>query len=220
MDDKYLGKGIYSIAYASRLTRIHEKIHPAKINRWVKGYKGKNPILTVDYDPINGFYSLSFLDLIELFFINAFRKHGVSLKTIKNAYTKAQKLLQSNHPFSTFKFKTDGAKILAELGEVELMDLLTHQLVIMKIVDPFLIDVLEFDNDIVQRWWPLGKNKQVVLDPERNFGKPIVDREGVPVEVLGRAYKAEQSIESVASWFEVSNESVKDAVEYYYKLAA
>ena len=85
MDDKYLGKGIYSIAYASKLTNIYERIHPVKINRWVKGYKGKNPILSVDYDPINGFYSLSFLDLIELFFINAFRKHGVSLRTIKNA---------------------------------------------------------------------------------------------------------------------------------------
>lgn len=220
MDDKYLGKGIYSIAYASKLTNIYERIHPVKINRWVKGYKGKNPILSVDYDPINGFYSLSFLDLIELFFIDAFRKHGVSLRTIKGAYVKAQELLQSNHPFSTFKFKTDGARILAELGEAELMDLLTNQLAIIKIVNPFLKDVLEFDNDIVQRWWPLGKDRLVVLDPNRNFGRPIVDREGVPVESLANAYKAEKSIKSVASWFEVSNESVKDAVDYYYKLAA
>ena len=44
MDDKYLGKGIYSIAYASKLSGIHT----AKINRWVRGLKRKDKFLRVE----------------------------------------------------------------------------------------------------------------------------------------------------------------------------
>jgi uncharacterized protein (DUF433 family) len=54
----------------------------------------------------------------------------------------------------------------------------------------------------------------VVIDPKRNFGRPIINPEGVPVEALFNAYKAEKSYDKVASWFEVDRESVKDAVEY------
>ncbi len=75
-----MGKGIYSLRDASKLSQIHL----VKINRWIKGLKRKGvflpPVIPIDYEPISDFYSISFLDLMELFFVNAFRKHGVSFK--------------------------------------------------------------------------------------------------------------------------------------------
>jgi len=60
----------------------------------------------------------------------------------------------------------------------------------------------------------MGRNKLVVVDPVRNLGQPTVTHSGIPTRVLANSVKANQgSIESVAHWFEVAPEEVKDAVE-------
>jgi uncharacterized protein (DUF433 family) len=69
------------------------------------------------------------------------------------------------------------------------------------------------------RWWPLGRDHRVVLDPERSFGRPIITPESVPTAILARAFQAEGSIDSVARWYEVDPRSVLDAVEFEKKLA-
>ena len=92
-------------------------------------------------------------------------------------------------------------------------------MVFTEIVDPFLKQV-EFEDDILVRWWPLSMKKQVVLDPMRSFGQPIVNKEGILTEVLNRAFATNQSYELVADWYGTSKDSVQDAVEYEDKLAA
>ncbi|MBI4564591.1 MAG: hypothetical protein HY716_07870 [Planctomycetes bacterium] len=90
----------------------------------------------------------------------------------------------------------------------------------MPFVKPFLAD-LSFDDDLVAvAWWPLGKNREVVLDPSRSFGKPIVDSAAVPTAVLTHAVRAEGSLERVADWYEAPLEAVKGAVEFERKLIA
>jgi uncharacterized protein (DUF433 family) len=66
----------------------------------------------------------------------------------------------------------------------------------------------------------MDRRRQVVLDPARAFGQPIVDREGVPTATLAESYEAEGSIERVAGWFEISVASVRDAVEFEQQLSA
>jgi len=41
---------------------------------------------------------------------------------------------------------------------------------------------VEFDGDVARRYWPSGKDQQVLIDPSRSFGAPIV--EGIRTEVL------------------------------------
>ena len=70
------------------------------------------------------------------------------------------------------------------------------------------------------RWWPLGESRGVVLDPTRNFGRPIVSRHGVPTEVLAAAAKAAGSAEEVARWYEMPAAEIADAIEFERQLAA
>jgi len=37
-----------------------------------------------------------------------------------------------------------------------------------------------------------GKDRQIVIDPNRSFGKPIVNIEGVPAKFLFEAYNVEK----------------------------
>ena len=92
-------------------------------------------------------------------------------------------------PADPEKKGTDSQEFIKK-EEAGLLEIVRRQQVFAQIVRPFLKE-LEFakGKDLV-RWWPLGTQRQVVLDPTRNFGRPIVNRRGVPTEVLARATAA------------------------------
>ncbi|MFL6196986.1 MAG: DUF433 domain-containing protein, partial [Thermoanaerobaculia bacterium] len=163
--------------------------------------------------------ALTFRDLLEVRFVQFFRARGVGWKVIKQAAECASEIIQDSHPFSTKRFKTDGRSIFAEIvqatGEESLLDLAKRQYEFKSFVEPFLFEGLEFSNLGIApvRWWPLGRNRRVTIDPERAFGQPICTPESVPTTILAKAYRAEGSIDAVARWFMVHPKSVADAVE-------
>lgn len=227
---QYIGKGVYSLAEAERLIKIPRQ----RISRWTRGYtyryKGEAhhppPLIACDGEPAaDKGPILSFLDLLEVRFLDAFLLHGVSRKAVRIAALNARELLGRHHPFSTRMFKTDGRSIFAEItkgtDDKHLLDVVKNQFVFVQVISPSLYAGIEFgkSND-PQRWWPLGKKRSVVIDPERGFGAPIVARSGVPTRILATAFKSESSAEFVAQWYEVSEREVRDAVLFEEQLAA
>jgi uncharacterized protein (DUF433 family) len=140
---------------------------------------------------------------------------------MRRAHAKAQRELQTTHPFCSNRISTDGRSILLRQGEEDsdqaLINLATDQVEFTRIVETFLKE-LEFSGDEII-WWPLGKERQIVVDPKRNFGQPTVARSGVPSQILARSVKANSSPELVAKWFEVQSEEISDAVEFEELLA-
>lgn len=223
-----LQSGIYTVPEASRLARVST----GRIRRWLRGYefqtkhgRHRSPVVwRGQLDPIDHSLALSFLDLIEVQCVNALRTAGVSWKTLRKAHVHAQELLHHNHPFCTNRFATDGRAVFLEFRDAEnrtsLWDIAEVQRVFDRIIMPFLRN-LEFDHGPVPvRWWPLGQDRGVALDPRRNFGHPIVFETGVPTLVLARSVAANRSVEEVARWYEISPKAVKEAVEFEQQLAA
>jgi len=166
---------------------------------------------------------LAFLDLVEIRFVDAFLNQGVTWQVLRKAAAKAQDFVGTSHPFSTRKFKTDGRHIFAELedakGGTSLIELLKSQHYFERVISPYLKD-LEFDGDEPSRWWPLGLNRrQIVIDPARSFGQPIIATRGIPTAVLAQAVKAHGSIAEVARWYETDVASVKAAVRFEQRLS-
>ena len=224
----YIGAGIYTVPEAARLSRVSA----ARIRRWLKGYDFKatrerhhaDPVWSGQLDALEGRIAVGFCDLIEIRFVAAFIERGVSWKTMRRAHAAAQQRLGTMHPFCTNRFVTDGREILLEQGETDddrvLIDLTNNQQEFDRIVHPFLQE-LEFADDLtLVRWWPMGRQRNVVLDPVRNFGQPSTSTAGVPTRVLARTVKANGgSLETVARWYEVSADEVRDALEFEATLA-
>jgi uncharacterized protein (DUF433 family) len=221
----FLNTGLYTVSEAARLTRI-----PAgKIRRWIRGYtfrKGESvrhsdAVWQTEIKPLDDKAALSFRDLLELRFVDAFIKAGVSWVTMRRAHTKAQEELKTTHPFCSKRIATDGKNILLKQAEEDsdeaLINLVTDQREFSRIVQDFLKE-LEFSGDDIV-WWPLGKNRQIVVDPRRNFGQPTVAKSGVPATTLARSVKANSSIDIVARWYEAQRDEVRDAVEFEDSLA-
>ena len=221
-----LNTGLYTVPEAARLTRIST----GKIRRWIKGYdfrtsgsiRHSDAVWQGEIKPLDNKISLSFRDLLELRFVDAFIQAGVSWRTMRRAHTKAQDELKTTHPFCSNRVATDGKSILLRQAEEDsdeaLVNLVPNQKEFSRIVQGFLKELEFSGKDII--WWPLGKERQIVLDPKRNFGQPSAVRSGVPTSVLARSVKTNGSVEAVSHWFEVSEGEVRDAVEFEMRLAA
>jgi uncharacterized protein (DUF433 family)/DNA-binding transcriptional MerR regulator len=226
---RYIGHGAYSLSEGERLTGVPAK----RIRRWLEGYsfsasgkrRDQGPLVASKIGRSTGELSLTFADLLEVRFLEAFKKHGVSVRTIRRTVEAARQMTGNTHPFSTRRFMTDGKNILAEVWagstSPQYLDLARSQWVFARVVRPFLIAAVDFDQfDAPTRWWPLTKQKRVVIDPERAFGAPITADGGVPTYILDATVKAEGSEEAAAVAYAVPLSAVRHAVEFERKFAA
>jgi uncharacterized protein (DUF433 family) len=238
--DDVLGRGVYSGADALRLINFrrqsdvpHRSVSRQTVVRWLRGYdyedgsgarRHSDPLWRPDYANDDDVIELSFRDLIELRFVRAFRDVGLGLTTIRACFKRAVEEVHDERPFSTQRFRTDGKTIFLEIThdvrEGELIDLRHRQGVFHRVVAPSLRD-LEFDADVVARWFPLGiTRRSIVVDPARAFGRPIVARGSVPAEIISDAVRIEGSAEKVARLYDVSLPAVREAVAFQHQLAA
>lgn len=223
------GIGLYTFREAALLTKIPTR----DLRRWLYGYSYRDtehspvaaaplwkPELTEE--SVDG---VSFHDLLEVRFVHAFRKHGVSLQAIRLASERARELFKMNYPFTSRQFRTDGRTIFAsaieETGETELLDLVKQQYAFRKIIEPSLYAGIEFNQDqVATRWYPAPRSKAIVLDPTVAFGKPIVTNGSVRTSILYDAFIAEGDKSLVAKLYEVPVAAVNAAVAFEESLAA
>jgi uncharacterized protein (DUF433 family) len=223
-----VGRGVYTVAEASLLTGVNRH----RISRWTQGYtftyhgarQTVRAIIGREIDIAEALI-LTFADLMEIRFLDAFLRNGVSTKALRVASQRAKELLGRHHPFSTQIFKSDGRTILAEItketGDKVFLDIVNDQYVFEKVIASYLYSGLDF-NELKEpaRWWPMGKDHAVVIDPRRSFGAPIVAKSGIPTKILKSAVDAEKSVEFVAKWYGAEIDEVKDAVKFETKQAA
>jgi len=225
---EFLGLGFYTVADAARLLRM-----PAlNIRRWLGGYAylrdGERreiaPLWQPELPRFNGTIELTFRDLIELRFVHAFVGAGVGLKAIRNCLDYARQVVESDRPFSTSKFRTDGRTIFLESlqllpEEAHLLDLKRHQYVFKRVIEQSFKD-LDIEDSEVARWRPFRGRDSIVIDPGRSFGQPIAAASGVPTQVLSESAIAEGSSERAAALFEVPLAVVRDAIKFESELRA
>jgi hypothetical protein len=224
-----IGIGLYTIEEASRYTGIPSR----DISRWLFGYlsgrgQKKNQILGLWSSELSKFdvRGLGFHDLLEIRFVHAFRRHGVSLQAIRQASVHARALFAHTHPFTCRRFQTDGrhifATVLEETEDETLLDLVKKQYVFKQVISPSLYEGIEYGvNGAAGCWYPLHRSKKIVLDPARQFGKPILSQYGVNTAAIYETWLAEsQNTSAVARIFEIPNSAVEAAVHFEHKEAA
>jgi hypothetical protein len=221
-----IGTGLYSPAEVARLTGVSSN----KIVRWFRGHQSIKRRYEALWSPsipvADGKLYLSFRDLAEVRVADAFIEKGLSPQKIRRAIELAQLELGESRPLSSAKFRTDGRtiflQVVSEDGDGEkdqLLDLFKSQLAFKKIIEPSLKD-LDFKESAPSRWWISGRDKHILLDPERSFGRPIEEDSFVPTAILANAFRAEGSFAAAAKAFGVSISSVRRSVEFEQRLAA
>ncbi|MEN3162839.1 hypothetical protein WI697_12400 [Tistrella mobilis] len=222
-----LAAGFYTVNEAARLIEVGNR---RRIAAWLKGYTGRDagPLLMGEFASGGGTSELSFLDLIEVRFVEYLRARQVSARAIRRAIIAARRLFGEPKPFASRRILTthDGRNVFVEEAlrpaaqaerDHRLWDLITGQYEIVEIIERQIDRSLCFDpkTELANRWYPRRDAfPEVLIDPVIACGQPIVAGR-VPTGTIRDLWRAEDGrTDIVASWFDIDIEDVTTAVAF------
>jgi uncharacterized protein (DUF433 family) len=211
--DKLLGVGLYTPQEAARLARIPT----STVRRWMYGNEVGDRVINPQLPEDEGQY-VTFHDFVQLLAVRAIRRdRKVPLQKIRDTVDIAENEYGIHFPFArrhtTFLFGND---IQLEVGEGKLIQASgkeKHQRAILQVAELYMED-LSFDADGLADAYTIFKrgSRKVVMDPDRNFGAPLVSSCNYPASVLVHAYQTEGGIQAAAEVFGVDPEEVEVAL--------
>lgn len=217
-----INRPLYSFAEADRLANVTENTS----RRWLKGYsfwyssteRRFMPPVTPSGGPKTG---VSFVDLMEVAAIGKLIGMGFSLKRIRKINSVARMYLRTERPLVTETFRVTGHDIFVreDFGVLVNVGRDAGMRAWEEVLDPFL-DTVEYEDELVRRWWPLGKEAGVLIDPDYGFGLPVIEGTGIRTEIIAERAEAGDSTDEITYDFDVTPEQIEAALRYETPAAA
>ena len=215
-DSGRLTTPLYSYAEADRLAGVGR----GTSSRWLKGYRywyapGDLRAMPPVTERVESQEAVSFVDLVEVIVIGGLRKKGFSLRTIRKMNEFCQLLLQKTRPLVTETFKVSGRDIFVLASHGHLVNVSSQRGMQAwdEVLDLFL-ETVDYENELARRWWPMGREYPVVVDPEYGFGLPVVSGSGVRTEILAERARAGDADEEISYDFGLDASQVEAALRY------
>jgi len=216
MNGPALGKGIYTVADVARIL----KIPYYKALRTLKDYWNKRLAAhsLEDYSWTKGkSHTIGFHTLVEFYTYFQLREQGVPTPQILQAHYDLAQRFGTTYPFAKASI-LDGlmcnCKRIVLDNEGDLLDLKLSGLCNLRFIKPFL-QKLDFDNnELAERLWPLGKDVEVVTDPDHQFGQPTISGTNISPIAIYRMHQANEPSSFIAATYRITEKQVKDAIKY------
>jgi uncharacterized protein (DUF433 family) len=212
-----LGGGIYTIPDIAQILRLPTN----KVSRWVRTYWDEK--LGKDFDKryswnIEQTKAVSFHTLVELYIFHQLHLAGLKPKKVLKAHQMLSERYNTLSPFANAEvlnsLKTDGGRIYLEQDHQTIVTLDDSNQLNFDFIKLFF-KLVEFDDDaLARRFWPLGKSKSIVCDPERQFGHPVISETNIYPEAIFSLYKAGEPVKFISYLYELSEHQVQDAIDY------
>lgn len=214
-NDIKLGNGIYSIPDLSLILRLPKY----KMRRWLNEYwdvrLGKKYHEKYSWgegrDKATNFHAL-----IEFYVFYQLRSLKVSTKVILQAHEIMADQLNTPYPFATSEVLTDGKKIIYSIHDgttIKADD--SKQIVFKQIIESFYRKIEFSESNLAERFWPLGKERHIVVDPHHQFGQPVIENTNLLAESIHALYKAGETKQFLAKLYSISIREVNDAIEFF-----
>ena len=223
VEPTYLGVGLYSIPEAARIVGVPH----STLRSWVKSYTRTTQGREVTRRPViarvlgGNEPILTFIELVELLSVKAFRSVGVSMGVIRKAAQRGSERLDTPYPFASHRFETDGKHIFAiiqdeERGATIIEEAVKGQRAIEELIRPLFHKFDYRDDQLIHAFWPRTKQGRVILDPLRAFGRPLDAETGISTATLYEAAQANphEPLTRIAWWFDAPVQAVEAAVDY------
>lgn len=216
-----IGKA-YTVTQAARLAGTSAQ----NVSRWLRGYVAPGHRMAPVFGKQRGKapLSISFLELAEIIVVARFRqpddlgRRRISLDRLRRAHQFARTAFQLDYPFASLELRLEGGHILHEFDTVEpdgaALALDLHGQWVLPLPVRSALDLFEYDDGLASRWFPLGRNGPIVVDPHVGGGRPVIAGTGVTVDVIRNRFEAGESIRSIARDFEVETSAVEQALRY------
>lgn len=191
-----------------------------KVNRWTNNYWDNR--FGKKYDnryswKVENSKAVNFLTLVEFYTFIQLRDSGVTATKALKAHEELAELENTSYPFAKKNIIdnicTDGKRIYFSYnGNILSLDgSRQFNLDFIK----YFFKKLDFgENDLAKRLWPLGKDRNIVCDPARRFGQPVIDGTNILAATICNLYKSGEKEEFIASLYDLTVPQINDALEY------
>jgi len=211
-----LGSGIYTPADAAKILRLQK----SKVSYWFRSYI-KNKIESSTgfryyHDLDNNQIAVNFYSLIEFYVFHELKNRGVKTRRIIEAHKSISQALNTPYPFASAKLLTTTSREVLFEENVNSVVKASYDLqyLIFNFIRPFC-EKIEFGEDsLPTKFYPLGKDKKIVVDPEHQFGSPIIKGTNILVSTISELYSAGETVPFIAKLYDISAEQVQDAISY------
>jgi uncharacterized protein (DUF433 family) len=163
--------------------------------------------------------ALSYVQLIEVAVMSAFRKAGVPLNEIRRTREYFSQEFGSQYPFSQYRFKTDGKELFMDYEQVigaEGKGMLLQpgkngQLAWREIIGRLREFEYEHEGYVV-RWYLEGRHSPIFIDPRIGFGAPVI--KGTPTWILKGRWESGENLDEIAEDFVLQRRDVEQALRF------
>ncbi len=159
--------------------------------------------------------ALSYLQLIEVAVVAAFRLKKVSLRAIRIARDYAAQQFECEFPFAQLEFAQAGPDLLLDLKDVLPGDdggAIVASRWGQRAWDEFLPEFEYGEGDVVVQWHLRGKGSPILIDPRIAFGAPAID--GIPTWAIKGRREAGETIDEIVDDFALKHEEVLAALKF------
>lgn len=209
-----LGQGIFTVSDLAEILRIPK----TRVRYWFNTYvREELPAITnyrYNFNSDQGLY-VNFRSLLQLYVFEELKKEGFNKKSVLSAYSALSATLNTMYPFATDKILIAGKSILLELDNQHIIDAnSTKQYNLVKILAPYLKKIQFDQSGNAIRFFPLGIESSIVVDPEIQFGAPVISGTRIDIKTIFDSYQAGDSKELIAKIYDLSTDQVNDAIEF------
>lgn len=211
-----IGVGAYTASEIAQILRLPVE----RVNRWIRDYwdgkLGEDYALKYSWKT-DGSRAVSFRTLIEFYVMMQLAEAGVKPKKVLKAHQELADWYKNAFPFARKEvlqnIKTDSKQVFFQKDGHTISLNGTRQLN-MDFIQLFFTR-LDFDeNNLANRFWPLGRDKSIVIDPERKLGHPVVADHNIYPETLQQHALAGDPLPYIAHVYGLSEQQVQHALEY------
>ncbi len=195
----------------------------AKVRRWLREYWNAHfgkADQTIFSDGTGRELVTNFYTLIEFFTFYQLRDRGVTAQRIVKAHQVLEGVFKTAYPFATSNILTDGKDVLftGEVGDIIQADP-SLQITITEILTPFC-EKIEFDShSLANRFFPLDRKHNVVIDPHRQFGQPVIGNTNILTETVFNLYRGGESADFIGRIYDLTPNQVQDAITFHRNAA-
>lgn len=195
------------------------------IRRWSVGNRRSHgssphfdePLIEIDGDDV---LPLSFLNLLELRFLATYREEA-SLQAIRRALAFAGAELGVERPLLEVQFAAHGRELFLRFAKSEGRDYFVNasrggQMTAWTPDTRDFLESLEYDENegTAFQWWPLGKQRPVVLDTRSNGGRPATAKTGVLTAAVRTRSNQGWPSEDIAADLGATPKEVRAALDF------
>jgi len=209
-----IGKGIYTISDMSKIFRIPKSKVRYMFNSYIRDKFEK----AADYRFFFGdkYKFVDFQTLIHLYIFFELKERGISYRDIFKLYEFSVKDQGTHYPFTNhIKLYTQGKSILVEQkdGIIYTGDN-KKQVYISEIIKP-LSKKIEYTDNEITKFFPLGRKKSIVINPSIRHGAPTINGTRINAKSIYQLHEAGEKHTIISNMYNLSKKQIKDAVEFY-----